>query len=324
MDSVYLFLSSLKRNLWKIGLLTLLGFFLIQYSENRPTDLGQTFAPLFYGFGLAFNGLAFSILAMCVIDPHVNSVKLAKNVEEKGCSASGLMYIGRCILVGIVMALFMLSAKAQEIPPAAVAKLPIVKQELTANWPSLQDQSWIPAQIDKETCITPTHSKCWNEKAELKTARERGIGLPQLTKAFNPNGTIRFDALTEIRTKYPKELANLSWDNPYDARMQIRAMVLKERDACRTIKGAKTESDLMRMCLVAYNGGLGGLQKDRLACSAKPGCDPSQWYGHVELTSLKSKVPMPGYGGQSPYSISRKYPKEIEYIRRPKYILAMG
>jgi hypothetical protein len=318
-----LFVTSLKRNFWKLGLLLVVGTLLFGAAQEFPLELGPTLAPLAYSFGLAFYAAGAAMLVLCIIDPHVSSVELVEK-GKLGHVSSAVLFLARCIMYAAVMWLMMSSVKAQEIPKNAVDKIPVVRQELIKYWPSLEDRSWIPAQIDKETCITPTHSKCWNERAELKTHRERGVGLGQHTKAFHANGAIRFDALAEIRLQYPKELAGFTWENPYDARLQIRALVLKERDLCKRIDDVTNEKDRMRMCLVAYNGGEGGLRKDRLTCKATKGCDHRQWYGHVELTSLKSKVPMPGYGGQSPFSISRKYPKEIEYVRRPKYILAMG
>lgn len=127
--------------------------------------------------------------------------------------------------------------------------------------------------------------------------------------------------MADMKAKYPKELAGLDWSNWKDARLQLRALVLMDRDLCSQIKNTKTEKDRLLMCLAAYNGGRAGLESDRSSCRAKPGCDPGVWYGNVELTSLKSKVAMTGYGGQSPFSINRGYPKTIDQIRQKRYVV---
>lgn len=123
----------------------------------------------------------------------------------------------------------------------------------------------------------------------------------------------------ELKAKYPKELGGLSWDNWTDPRLQIRALVLKDRDACRRIRDTATQNDNMLMCMAAYNGGVGGLNNDRTLCRAKPGCNPGLWYGHVEHTSYKSRTVIPGYG-KSPMEINREYVYNIDKIRRPRYL----
>lgn len=226
------------------------------------------------------------------------------------------------ILIVFMLAVGATVANAQtklpEPPAAAKAKLPILVQELDAYWPALTMRDFIGGQIEQESCIHLKHRFCWSEKAQLKTPREQGVGLGQLTRAFHPDGRVRFDAMGELKAKYPRELRYLTWDNWSDARLQLRAVVLKDRDICKNIKNTATEKDQMLMCLVAYNGGPGGLKRDRVACSGKSGCNPALWYGHVELTSLKSRVKMVGYG-RSPYEISREYPKTIDHIRRKRY-----
>jgi membrane-bound lytic murein transglycosylase MltF len=88
-------------------------------------------------------------------------------------------------------------------------------------------------------------------------------------------------------------------------------------DLSSNIKGATTQDDNYRMALSAYNGGIGGLRKERLKCSLIPNCNPNIWFGNVELSSIKSRKPFKGYG-QSPYDINRGYIKLV-YSRAKKY-----
>ena len=81
------------------------------------------------------------------------------------------------------------------------------------------------------------------------------------------------------------------------------------------------EDDWERMGMTdaAYNGGPGGLASDRRICGLKIDCDPNKWFGHVELTSNKSRKPL--YGGRSAFDINRHHVKDVLITRRPKYEL---
>ncbi len=152
-------------------------------------------------------------------------------------------------------------------------------------------------------------SRC-DPKAKLETARERSAGIGQFTVAFNPDGTVRFDAAAEIRAQYRKELADFKGEGLRDPRLGIRAMVLKDRFEWHSIAGVNLAYERAAMMLSAYNGGAGGLRKDRMLCANTDGCYPFLWYGHVERTSYKSKVKWKGYG-KSAFEINREYPVKI-------------
>lgn len=320
MDYLKLVSQSLRRNVIKLTALLFFGFLAVWLTESYPMSFGETGAPLVRGFGICFLGLAAGFLGLCILDPHVSSQQLVEESLKNNNTAAGLVFVGRSILLALVLILMATSARANQPPAAAVAKLPILKQELEKHWPALTSRDYIGAQIEQETCITLKHSSCWNENAQLLTHREQGVGLGQLTRAFYPDGRLRFDAMAELKARYPKELENLSWESWRSIRLQLRAVVLKDRDLCASIRNAATEKDRMQMCMAAYNGGFGGLSNDRLACRAKPGCDHTRWFGHVEHTSMKSKLRMKGYG-RSPFEINREYVHTIERVRRPRYAL---
>lgn len=67
----------------------------------------------------------------------------------------------------------------------------------------------------------------------------------------------------------------------------------------------------------AYNGGMGGVQKERRACGLKTGCDPQQWFGHVEHVCLKSRRVL--YGNRSACDINRHHVHDVINVRSVKY-----
>jgi hypothetical protein len=172
--------------------------------------------------------------------------------------------------------------------------------------------------VEQESCISLTHSKCWNPNAELKTPREQGIGLGQITRAYTQTGTVRFDALSEIRHLHP-ELRELNWDNVRSRPdLQIRAIILKSKDNfTHYTKYRVNEENSLIFGIVSYNGGIGGLDNERRACVLTKNCDPNIWFGNVELLCLKSKAAL--YGNRSACDINREYPINIINIRSNKY-----
>lgn len=174
--------------------------------------------------------------------------------------------------------------------------------------------SALGAQVEQETCASK--AKCWNPRTELKTDREYGFGLGQLTV------TSRFNAFEEVKG-YDPSLKSWRWEDRYDPRLQLRALVVKDRFNFEHLVQADSSLDRLAFAVAAYNGGLDGVISDRKLCSASPGCDPGRWFGNVELTSHKSRTKWKGYG-QSAFDINRGYVDAVLIGRRQKYIAAMG
>jgi len=198
--------------------------------------------------------------------------------------------------------------------PKVIALLLLVQAE---HWPQAPAASVMAAQIEKETCITLTHPSCFSPRAELKTARENGVGLGQITRAYNADGSIRFDKQAELRAQHAA-LKHWKWEQRYDPRLQLTALVLMDRTGYQRFAPlAATPTDAWSFTLAGYNGGDGAVQKDRLLCQKRPDCDPRRWFGHVELHSVKSRVKWRGYG-QSTYDINRGYVRRV-IDRAPAY-----
>ncbi len=169
----------------------------------------------------------------------------------------------------------------------------------------------LAGQVEQETCITLRSWGCWNPRVELKTSREYGFGLGQLTV------TARFNNFLAARG-WDKSLRGWKWSQRFDPAMQLRALVAYDRNLFARVPSAATFDDRMAFTLSAYNGGLGGLLKDEMLCRNTSGCDPRLWFGNVADHSFRAKVALKGYG-QSFYRINRQYVVNVMRVRAPRY-----
>lgn len=208
--------------------------------------------------------------------------------------------------------------KLPKIPDNAVKVMPLLVSTIDQVWPNIPFKSFLAAMIEQESCISLTHSKCWNPRAELKMSREYGFGFGQTTIAYRPDGSVRFNVWEELTRLDPELKAKWTWDNRYDPAMQMRAMLIKNRINYSGIK-FDTANELEKMAFTAVWYNSGSPLIDRHLCVVTQGCDPSRWFGNVELYTRKSKVVQKGYG-KSFAAISREYPRNVIYVRREKYI----
>jgi hypothetical protein len=174
--------------------------------------------------------------------------------------------------------------------------------------------STLAAQVEQETCPSLKSRQCWNPYAELKTAREYGFGLGQLTV------TPKFNNFNEAR-KLDISLRDWQFVDRYDPARQLRAMVLMDRGGYDRLPFIPDPHERLAMAFSAYNGGMSGVLTDRRFCANVPGCDPGRWFGHVERTSHKVRVKTAGYG-KSFFEINREYVRNVMIVRRPRYELA--
>lgn len=204
------------------------------------------------------------------------------------------------------------------IPPQAEQYKAIIDSDRSQFIPDLHEPGYLPALIEHESCISLTHSKCWNPNAELKTSREQGVGFGQLTRAYTKTGSLRFDKLEELRTKYKTHLSALSWSNiKQRPDLQIKAMTIMVMEGWNKYSFIKDPDARLAFTDASYNGGFSDINKDRLLCSLVKGCDPDKWFNNVEKYSVKSKELL--YGNRSAYVINRNHVKDVLLHRLPKY-----
>ena len=200
------------------------------------------------------------------------------------------------------------------IPAAATKALLLMLAFEACEFGSQIDTSYYASQIEAESA--------WNINATLRTSREFGAGLSQFTVAYHADGSIRFDTAAELRAKYKQELDGFKGAGLYAPRLAMRALILKDRDNYTLIQDAADPRNRIAFTMASYNAGSSLVRKDRLLCANTTGCDPAQWYGHVEKQGYQSKTRWQGYG-QSAFDITRSYVRKIE-AKRPDYAAVFG
>lgn len=229
---------------------------------------------------------------------------------------AGLALVALSIVLNGLLGLFGRAARA-EVPPQALQYLPALQSEIRQHWPDHPMPAYFGGLIEHESCITLKHPRCWQPTSRLKTAREEGAGLPQLTRAWFPDGRLRFDALQEMRDAHPA-LRELDWATIYHRPdLQLRALVLKSRGDWLVLSALTDSGARQAMTDLSYNAGRGRVTQDRRACQITAGCDPQQWWGHVEHTCTASRQPI--YAGRSACDISRHHVADVLRKRAPKY-----
>lgn len=244
---------------------------------------------------------------------------------RQGNIAAGIAYAGLLILVGMLFLAVSSKAFAQDrqMPEKARPLLPVVYAETLAHWPDAPMMSYVPAQIEQETCISYKHKFCWNPMATLKTSREYGFGLGQHTVAYRADGSVRFNAHQEALAKFV-ELEGWTWDNRFDAKFQIRASILSNKSCFNRMRRMGiNDYNSLAFCDAAHNGGEGAMLNERRLCAKVAGCDQNKWFGHVEQHSVKSRVPVKGYA-KSWFDINREHVKNVMIVRRPPYARWFG
>jgi hypothetical protein len=249
--------------------------------------------------------------------PEADMQKLFRRAAEDPVG-SGLALVAIAIVLFGLMMVFSPRAHAGELPAGAVKYMPVLKAEQQRLWPAHPDPVVLASLVEQESCISLKSRSCWNPAARLKSDREEGAGMGQITRTWRADGSQRFDSLAGLRGKYGAELGGWTWDNVYSRpELQLRAIVLMSRDAVRPFSAAPAATAFGD---AGYNGGVAGVQQERRACALSRGCNPGEWFGNVELHCLKSRQPL--YGGRSACDINREHVRNVVLVRLQKYRIA--
>ena len=249
--------------------------------------------------------------------PEADMRKLFAKASQ-GAVGSGLALIAIAIMFVGLLVVFAPRAHAETLPAGALKYGPMLKAEQQKYWPDHPRPEVLAALVEQESCISLTHSKCWSPKAQLKTAREEGAGVGQVTRAYRKDGTLRFDTLADMRSKYAP-LADWNWQNVYDRPdLQLRALVLLSKESNQPFRETP---DMLAFGDAGYNGGVNDVKRERRACALSAGCDPRFWFDNVERHCLKSKEPI--YGKRSACDINRGHVAVVIHVRPGKYRMMM-
>lgn len=206
------------------------------------------------------------------------------------------------------------------IPEQAYQYLPIIKKETDNLFKEFPYPFYFGALIEHESCITLTHKKCWNPSSELKTKRERGVGLGQITIAYREDGSVRFDTLSDLVRNNNQYLKELTWNNIINRPdLQIRSIILLYRDSFNNLSLSKVP-ELQRLAMAdsAYNGGIRDVIRSRTVCGLTSGCDPNVWFNNVENYNVKKTKIL--YGNRSARDINNHHVRDVIITRAPKYL----
>lgn len=281
-----------------------------------------------HGFATALGGLAIlqGIWAVAashwarkaLMDYPVADMRRLFEQAGKESTGAGLALVAIAIMLFGLLMVFSPRAHAGELPAGAVKYMPVLKAEQQRLWPDHPRPALLASLVEQESCATLRSRGCWNPGAQLKTTREEGAGVGQITRAYRADGSVRFDALADLRTQYDTELGGLNWSTVYQRPdLQLRAVVLMSRDSARQFRAAPA---MLEFGDAGYNGGPAGVQRERRACALASRCDPGQWFGNVELHCLKSHEAL--YGGRSACDINREHVRNVFQVRPAKYVAA--
>jgi hypothetical protein len=247
--------------------------------------------------------------------PEADLRELFKRGREHPVGAA-VLALAIAIVAHALLGLFGPRAHAQVPDPRALPFAATIRAETATHWPDLPWPHYPAALIAHESGC-PGLRSCWSPTARLRTHREEGAGLGQITRAWRPDGSLRFDALTDLASRH-LSMRGATWSNIYTRPdYQIRGVVLLARENWTALRLVDDHWERLAMSNAAYNGGLGGVSADRRMCQVKAGCDPQRWWGHVELTCSKSKAPM--YGKRSACDINRDHGRHVIVKELPKY-----
>ena len=195
-----------------------------------------------------------------------------------------------CIILMFPLHLYAVNVKTY-IPPQAFTHKETIRKELDRLWPDIPTYNYVPALIEHESCLSLSHSRCWNSTSELRSKREQGLGIGQATRAFREDGTVRFDIIKDMRDRYKQELREANWDTfKHRPDLQVRLTVLLLRDNWKGLHTVQDPMARLHMTDAAYNGGIGWIQRERRACGLAKGCDPGIWFGNERLRHSHHQV----------------------------------
>jgi hypothetical protein len=295
------------RLIWCALIVAAVGF-LIGWSAFQALAVGAT---------MCIAGMGLSYLARTIAWPSIDLKTFAAKALETSIGAA-IVVAAVIVASTLIMVAMMSRANAAEtsaVPPQARQYLPTLAIESATHWRASDGRSapvaTMAGMIDHETGC-PGMRSCWQPTARFKTSREDGVGFGQFTRAYRADGSLRFDALGELKALYPLALKDANWStNKYDPALQLRAVVLKLRTNYEHAARLTPHADeRLTFATVMHNRGVAGIQNEAAACVMTRGCDRTRWRGHVERTCTASRAVITGTR-LSACDISRRYPVDV-------------
>jgi hypothetical protein len=222
--------------------------------------------------------------------------------------SAALVWLGMVLLIIAIMVLAVpkLSVGAT-IPARSRPLLPVLSAAMDSQWPGAPLRNIPAGQVEQESA--------WKERATLKTSRELGRGLVQLTIAYRADGGERFNAYRDAVNA--KALAAWDWRNdPYNVRYQLTYLVLTDRSNFATVRRYMADDrDAWCAALVCYNAGQGRWLSRRAQARAM-GLPADRWTGGLEQAHSARENAI--LYGRPLWQAVNEYPRVI-FSRADKY-----
>ena len=231
---------------------------------------GAQLAVQLYTLSMAALVLIVAHLVRKSLFPYADLSDLVRRAKDEPIGAALIF----CAILALIIALlFATVAGAEPIPERARPLLPVLSASLDEHWPAAPLRHVTAGQVEQESA--------WKERAQLKTSRELGRGLVQLTIAYRADGTERFNSYRDaVRMR-----ALSGWDwraDPFNIRYQATYLVLRDRAEFAGMRKLMVDDEqAWRAALVAYNAGQGRVLKRRAYATAA-GMPADRWSGGLE------------------------------------------
>jgi hypothetical protein len=141
------------------------------------------------------------------------------------------------------------SAAAAGVLDTARPYLDILEDAILTTWPDSPAAAVMAGQVEQESS--------WKAKATLKTKRELGRGLVQMTIAYTQDGKERFN-IYRSAVRY-KQLSAWNWrKDPYNVRYQLMFLALQDKANYNMVRPYfRNDTEACKGMLVCYNAGEG-------------------------------------------------------------------
>jgi hypothetical protein len=248
-----------------------------------------------------------------------------KKIEQKPIT-SVIAYVATLLFITFLIwiTLYPASARAEDIVchdkvlMKSKPYLPMISDAFGRYWPNAPYKYVEPGKLDRETAC-PNMKKCWTPTVQLKTSREWGIGISQVTIAYNSDGSIRFNNFEAAKKKYNEILSQWTYDDIYNPKYHILYSVLEDKsNFIRMTYLFGNDIDRWAGTLVSYNAGSGRVNNRFTLCKLTEGCDTSKWFGGLDGVASKTEIMSTIYGVSLQKRVN-DYPYDVIFNRCLKY-----
>lgn len=222
--------------------------------------------------------------------------------------AAALAWLGAVALIIAILMLSVPTAHGAPVPDRARLLLPVLSTIVAEHWPVAPLPEVMAGQVEQESA--------WKERATLKTSRELGRGLVQLTIAYRPDGSERFNSYRDA-VRY-RALAGWDWQrDPYNTHYQLTYLVLTDRGNYRQMERLHfaDPAETFRAALICYNAGPGRVLARR-AEALRRGLPVDRWTGGLEQSWGRGETRM--LYGRPLWQAVNEYPRVV-FTRAGKY-----